>query len=85
MNSIGHTIELDMESPRFLLYNNRPYLKRYFTVLAVCLLTAELVYFVLVFLTLYILKRDSDKFSKRMLKLHRMLTVLLAIQVNFNK
>lgn len=83
LSSTGETVELDLMAPRFLLYNNRPYLKKYFIVIAACLVTSESIYFVFVFLILSILKRDSAKFSRRSLRLHKQLTVLLAMQVSY--
>jgi hypothetical protein len=74
---------IDLETPRLLLYNNKPFIGYFFTGIGTCLVISELIYFYVVYKILMILHQNSSSFSRRSIKLHRQLTLLLAAQVSW--
>jgi hypothetical protein len=72
---------IDLETPRLLLYNNKPFISYFFNGIGICLGISEIVYLVIVFKILRVLRKSSSSFSKRSIKLQRQLALLLGAQV----
>jgi hypothetical protein len=81
MKSLGHITEIDFETPRLLLYNNKPDVNYFFGFVGTGLAVSEAVYLFVVFKILRVLHQNSSSFSRRSIRLHRQLTILLAAQV----
>ncbi|KAI6222243.1 hypothetical protein M3Y95_00964200 [Aphelenchoides besseyi] len=72
---------IDYTEIRILLRNNRPYLARFFSVTGLLIVISEAVHLAVVISILWILKRKSASYSRRSLKMHRDLTVVLMLQL----